>query len=206
MYTDRRIFVLLLTIAAIAAETKPERTDCYGDPLPAGAIARMRTIRLRQYQITKVAFSPNGELLASSGWDGMVRVWDAATGKEIHVFATDQGYHGCFAFAPDGKLLVAGGSDRTIRFWSLATGKQVRAFQAPDVVHQIAYSPNGKALAMIGGKKARLCEAATGKEILAIPAPQEEFYSLAFSPNGKTLATGASHRTVGVDGAAYRLA
>lgn len=190
-----RMVGLLLALAAIAAESKSDRSDCYGDPLPQGAIARMGTIRLRDYAISQVAFSPDGKLLASCSWGGRLRVWDMATGKEMHVFAAHQDYYGSFAFAPDGKTLVARGTDRMIRFWDLATGKLIRTFQAPEHVHKIALSPNGKNLAMIGEKTARLWDAVAGKEIRTITGQQGNYRSLAFSPNGKILAAGSEDRT-----------
>lgn len=190
----RQMIVLLLALGTIAAEPKSEHTDRYGDALPQGAIARMGTIRLRDGANSQIAFSPDGKLLASGSWGGQLRVWDAATGKEIHVFAAHQDYYGSFAFTPDCKSLVARGRDRTIRFWDLTTGKLIHTFQAPEGVPKIALSPNGKILAMIGEKTARLWDAATGKEIRTITAPQKDYRSLAFSPNGKVLAAGGADR------------
>ena len=61
--------------------------DLYGDPLPPGALARLGSERLRHPNyVFAVTFTPDGKTVASMGQDGFIRLWDAATGKEIRHF------------------------------------------------------------------------------------------------------------------------
>jgi WD40 repeat protein len=84
--------LLLLTSAptAGAADEPGKRpkplTDVFGDPLPEGALARLGTVRLRHAAaVRSLAFSPDGRLLASASDALTVRVWDTATGQQVHV-------------------------------------------------------------------------------------------------------------------------
>src|SRR5262249_47553432 len=60
-------------------EEKPVRTDLYGDPLPAGVIARLGTVRLRHGSVIRyVAFTADSKALISAGENGVIRLWETA--------------------------------------------------------------------------------------------------------------------------------
>ncbi|HEY7313749.1 MAG TPA: sigma-70 family RNA polymerase sigma factor [Gemmataceae bacterium] len=184
------------------SKSEPKRVDVQGDPLPPGAVVRLGSVRLCQGgPVRSAAFSPDGKLLASSGHYGhnpeVIRLWDTATGKEVHQFPGVAGY---LAFSPDGKCLAASREFGELCLWNASTGKQLwcwdvkaepRAPNDPDPkFYGIAFSPDGKTLAVaIGDKTIRLIERATGKERLRL---KEETFSMdvAFSADGKTVRTG----------------
>ncbi len=98
--------------------------------------------------LSAVVFSPRGNVLASRGWDGTVRVWETATGGERCRFSAPLPQSPAIAFSPDGRLLAMGCQDGTLRFMDLDAGKlcgQVRGPQGS--IHSVAFSPDGRLLA-----------------------------------------------------------
>ena len=74
-------------ISAARAETPAVKPDAFGDPLPAGAAVRIGSVRLRhEGGVFDAAFSRDEAALVSLGDDGVVRVWDAASGRERRQF------------------------------------------------------------------------------------------------------------------------
>jgi RNA polymerase sigma factor (sigma-70 family) len=175
-----------------AAEERP-RLDRYGDPLPAGALARLGTTRLHHGFITyAVGFSPDGKVLASGGGGRGLVLWDAATGKELRVLVPTEHVLG-LAFSPDGKRIAAAYRVKTIHVWEVATGREVAVLPGNDggVPLVFAFSPEGKILAAGGhDAKVRLIDLATRQQVRVLEGHEKSVWGLAFSPDGKTLASG----------------
>ncbi len=72
-----------------------------------------------QTLIWKVAFSPDGQILASAGGDGYVVLWSATDGQRLQVFAGHQAAVTSLAFSPDGDWMATGGLDASVRFWRI---------------------------------------------------------------------------------------
>jgi len=145
-----------------------------------------------------VALSPDGLLIASGHDDGVIRLWDTQTAKEIRVCAGHQGSVLSVAFSPDGKTLASGSDDNSVRLWDTQTAKEIRACAGhTNWVRSVAFSPDGKTLASGSyDKSVRLWDTQTAKEIRACAGHQGSVLSVAFSPDGKTLASGSYDKSV----------
>jgi WD40 repeat protein len=199
------LFLTIPRLSAVANEpVRPPRVDAQGDPLPSGAILRLGTVRFRHGKsVTCVAYGPDGKTIASASQDTTIRLWEAATGKEVRVLQGHTAEVTCVAFAPDGKTLASVSKDNTIRFWEAAKAKEVRQIkELPDStfnrVSAVVFTPDGKTVAASGGDDwVGLWEVATGKKVrmLAQPRQQSDYIvdyasSLGFSGDGKVLAAG----------------
>jgi WD40 repeat protein len=96
------------------------------------------------------AFSPDGELLATTSDDRTVRLWHVAGGTQRAVLTgrTDM-VSGC-AFSPDGELLATASSDRTVRLWRVADGSVIAVLAGhTSWAEACSFSPDGELLATV---------------------------------------------------------
>jgi WD40 repeat protein len=143
-----------------------------------------------QNTVPALAFSRDGQLLATASHEGVVRVWSVATWKEVHKLKAPERF-GSVAFSPDGKVLAAGLGSGEIRFWDVTTGKERDTLRGHSThVGGLAFSPDGKTLASAGvDKTVRLWHVATGRELRTLTGHRDWVTAVAFAPDGRTLAS-----------------
>src|SRR5262249_13616764 len=149
----------------------PKGSDAPGaeERLPAGAVARLGTVRFRHGdKVTFAAFGPEGKTLITAGDDQTIRLWDVATGKELRRFdrspkdkekesdaqeekqdapeAGDAGKVFQVAVAADLKT-VAATRDGIVMVWELSSGKELHRFQGSKAGFMtLGFSADGKSV------------------------------------------------------------
>ncbi len=145
-----------------------------------------------------VAFSPDGQLLATGDTNCEVRVWRVADGKNLITCQGHTNWVWSIAFSPDGQTLASGSDDKTIKLWDLTTGQCHQTLR--EHTHQIwsvAFSPDGQTLASASeDRTVKLWDLTTGQCRQTLNGHEKWVRSVAFSPNGQTLASGSDDKTV----------
>jgi WD40 repeat protein len=101
-----------------------------------------------QYGIASIAFAPDGNTLASGGFDRAVKLWDIAAGRERATLRGHAGWVAALAFSPEGRTLATGSYDLTIKLWDAETGQQLNTLEGhAGNVYAVAFSPDGTLLA-----------------------------------------------------------
>jgi RNA polymerase sigma factor (sigma-70 family) len=169
----------------------------------------MRRLRGTFGAVTGLCFSPDGKALAGCSTDGTVRLWAVDGGKELRCLrsARRRSVLCCFtavAFSPDGKTLLATLGDRygpgtaanPLCRWDLATGGELPAVEGlSGASNGLAFSPDGRVLALGADNAVVLLETMTGQVAARFEGHAGRVRGLALSRDGRTLVSGSEDTT-----------
>jgi len=145
-----------------------------------------------------VAFSPDGETLASAGSEHSIFVWVRETGEMKRQFTGHAGDVRSMAYLPHGNQLVSGSVDKTIRFWDPASGDEQKKIEVHRAAIQgVACARDGQTLASSSDDRTiKLLGADTGEEQHTLTGHTDGVAQAAFSPDGRRLASASWDKTI----------
>jgi eukaryotic-like serine/threonine-protein kinase len=152
----------------------------------------LRTVHAHGGQpVSALAFSPDGEWLASASFDRTVKLSNSRTGEIRHSFDLHTGNVECVAFSSNGRRLASAGEDKTVRVWDATTGREMLGLRGhADRCGCVTFSPDGRRLASSSSDGTiRIWDATPlrpdeGQETRTFTEHSHEIRSVAFSPDG----------------------
>jgi WD40 repeat protein len=184
----------MLAMWAIVSPVAAEPPD---DPLPPHALARLGSTRLRHGgRVVSLVYLPDGKAVLTAGWDGFIRLWNTADGREMRAWRDpDDDLLLGAAAAPDGRTIFAA-TRIAVHRWN-AAGDRAQPASTSIEVACLAVTPDGRTL-VIGGTDGRitLLDPATGKTIRQWRAHKARLGGLAVTPDGKRLLSGGADQSV----------
>ena len=162
------------------------------------SISQLCQISGHSQPVLSLAFSPDGQILASTAKDKTIKLWSVAEGAEIATLTGHKLAPNAVVFSPDGQILASGGADKTIKLWNVASQEETASFAAHKLaINALAFSPDGQILASGSRDKTiKLWNLASKEETATLSGHKQGISAIGFSPDGQTIASAGADQTI----------
>jgi WD40 repeat protein/serine/threonine protein kinase len=216
---DQRVHASGVMSLAFTSDSQTVLVGTRDGPILLWDVAERKTVdRLDggQGQANSLSVSSDGQQFVSGGSDSSVTVWDLARRRAVTRLCGHQGSVQSVAFSPRGHTLASGSVDRTLKVWESDHKRDVPTLRYEAAVSSLAYSPDGRLLAVAGGA---IAEPVSQSDKAGAPRRQKNIwlwkvglaeppavlsghdgviYAVAFSPDGRTLASACEDGSAGL--------
>ncbi|MDZ8090476.1 MAG: ribosome assembly protein 4 [Nostoc sp. DedQUE05] len=158
----------------------------------------VNTLEGHSSAVNSIAYSPNGQQLASASDDKTIKIWDVSSGKLLKSLTGHSDVVNSIAYNPNKQQLASASADKTIKIWDVSSGKLLKTLTGhSDVVNSIAYSPNGQQLASASRDKTiKIWDVSSGQLLKTLTGHSKEVISIAYNPNKQQLASASADKTI----------
>ena len=151
-------------------------------------------------------FSPDGTIVATAGYDRVIRLWERSTAKLIRAIDIHKGAIFDLAFSPDGKVLASASADSTVKLWRVADGERLDTLNQPlGEQTAVIFTPDGQHIVSGGADKRIHLWRFVSREkpelnplLVARFAHESAITGIALSADGKSLISSAEDRSLKV--------
>jgi small GTP-binding protein len=165
-----------------------------------------RLLRGHFDRIYRLAWSPDGTILATPSRDYSVRLWNAETGELLYSI-NEHSHVNCVAWSPDGRRLAIGADNNTIQIWDINNNYEILKMKGVfGNVWCLSWSPDGQLLASATDASLLIWYIDTGELYYSIDNYNFKGIArcVAWSPDGKTLAAGCGNCVVLLDNVIHK--
>ena len=151
-------------------------------------------------EVTSIAISSNGQLIASGSGDKTINIWNARTGQLLRTLEGHDKRVNSVAIAADGSTIISGSDDQTVRVWNGNTGELLRTLEGHRKgVNSVAIAADGRTIVSGSSDQNILVWDWINWELKAfLEGHEKRVNSVAIAADGRTIISGSDDKTVRV--------
>lgn len=186
--------VVLMGLAGVALVGGTATTLALARNIPTlltlpGISPDLLTYRGHTGLVHSVAWSPNGQRIASGSDDFTVQVWNAADGGDVFTYRGHAASVNAVSWSPDGRYIASGSDDETVQVWEVVTGKTLVTYRGHAAsVKSVTWSPDGIHIASCDYFTIQVWKVSDGSPVYSQMSAHQNVDSVAWSPDGRRIA------------------